>query len=109
MHKILLLLAKIQIRSGLFCLRLARLKAQWEKENAEAKIRSGMAILAGTSQIIQPLSEPLPTLSQPVQPIENIKKIMTLLAYHKSITGVTGRSGSRPLAIFKNELERSVN
>ena len=109
MHRILLLLAKIQIRSGLFCLRLARLKAQWEKESAEAKIRSGMAILAGTSQIIQPLSEPLPTLSQPVQPIENIKKIMTLLAYHKSIMVATGRSGLKPLHISKNDLERSVN
>lgn len=57
----------------------------------------------------QPLSEPLPTLSQPVQPTENIKKVMTWLAWQHAITQRTQKNGSRTLAIFRKNSEHSVN
>ena len=109
MQKILLLLAKTQIQIGLCCLRWLAQKARSDAMNVEATMRGAMASLAGTSPTIQPPSEPLPTPSQLAQPTEDIKKIMTLLAWHGSIMGQTRKSGSRPLAIFRNDLERSVN
>ncbi len=109
MQKILLLLAKLQMSTGLYCLRLLERKARSDSLNAEKTILSVGEILVGTSKAIQLQSKLLPTLSQKAPPIEDIKKLMTLLAYHGSIMRQTQKSGLEPLAISKNDLERSVN
>ena len=109
MHKILLLLARIQIWSGLCLLGFLERKARSDAMNVEATMRGAMANHVGILPTTQPPSERLPIPSQQVLPTENIKKIMTLLAWHGSIMGQTRKSGSRPLAIFKNDSERSVN
>ncbi len=109
MQKILLLLAKIHFSIGRFWLLLLARKVDSDAKNAEIIMRGVMDLRVGTFQTIPPRSEPLQIPSQPAQPTEDIKKIMTLLAFHKSITAGTRRSGSKPLAIFKNELERSIN
>jgi len=84
-------------------------KAQKQKNNSETTLCLLSNIPVGTFRDfpteLKQLQKPSPTRP----PIEDIKKIMTLLALHGSITGVIARGGRQPLPISKSESDRSIN
>ena len=109
MHKILYRLAMIQISSGLCLLQLLARKAHSDAMNVENTMRGVLANPVGIFQTTQPPSDQLQQRLVARPPIEDIKKLMTLLTLQSAITQQTRRSGLKPLAIFKNESDRSVN
>lgn len=94
---------------GLYLLRYLARRAHSENTNADNITRGVLETLVGTLQAIKMQSNRSQTPSQPVPPINDIRKLMTLLTLHRSITGRMSGNGRQPLSIFKKSSEDSVN
>ncbi len=109
MHKILYKLAMMQISMGLCLLQYLLLKAQQAKTSADSLTHLVLGTPVGILSIIPQQSEPLPTPSAVPPYTEDIKRLMTLLTWHGSITQEMSKRGLKSLQPTKNELKPLIN